>query len=220
MQASAAPGTANASARGRARQRRGFAATLLRVVGIGLLLHGQPALALAQIEPADTEPVDPALVRALKHAVEDARSFADRFDAQVWLLDMSSRLEAIMPDPVERLQLLKVLHAEATRAGLRPELVLAVIHVESYFDRFAISRSGARGLMQVMPFWMDEIGHPEDNLFKLQTNLRYGCTILRYYLDMEDGNLPRALGRYNGSLGSWRYPEKVFAALRNHWYAR
>jgi soluble lytic murein transglycosylase-like protein len=107
---------------------------------------------------------------------------------------------------------------EASRAKLPPELVLAVIQVESNFDRFAISEAGARGLMQVMPFWLKELGRPDDNLFDAQTNLRFGCTILRYYLDREKGNRVRALARYNGSIGSFRYPNLVFAALRDKWY--
>jgi soluble lytic murein transglycosylase-like protein len=121
-------------------------------------------------------------------------------------------------DPKERLAILKTVHYEARRAELDPELVLAVIDVESRYDRFAISSAGARGLMQVMPFWLDEIGHPEDNLFVINTNIRLGCTILKYYLDMEKGNLARALARYNGSLGQYWYPKLVFNALSNRWY--
>lgn len=161
---------------------------------------------------------DPALAARLKEAIEDASSFGDRFDAQVWLMDMSQRLAPYVPDVEERLTILEGVHHEARRVALPPELVLAVIHVESRFDRFAISRVGARGLMQIMPFWLDEIGHPEDNLFVIETNLRMGCTILRYYLDMENGHLARALARYNGSLGRPVYPRLVFAALEHHWY--
>jgi len=110
-----------------------------------------------------------------------------------------------------------MVHSEATRANLPPELVLALIQVESRFDRYAISSAGAQGLMQIMPFWLKEIGHPGDNLFRPSTNLRMGCTILRYYMDKEKGNLTRALARYNGSLGSFRYPNLVFQALRTRW---
>lgn len=163
---------------------------------------------------------DPELRRLLRAALEDTRSFDDRFDAQVWLLDMSTRLRERVPEPRERLTLLKALHEEALRAALQPELVMAVIDVESRFDRFAISRLGARGLMQVMPFWRGEIGHPDDNLFQIRTNLRYGCTILRYYLDRERGHLARGLARYNGSLGSPEYPRRVLEALDRHWYAQ
>ncbi len=156
----------------------------------------------------------------LVEAISDADSFEDRFDAEVWLTDMSSRLQKTMPDPLDRLELLKNVHYEASRVNLQPELILAVIHVESRFNRWAISRVGAQGLMQIMPFWLKEIGRPDDNLFDLKTNLRFGCTILSYYLKKENGNLVRALGRYNGSLGSFRYPDLVFSALRRRWYVR
>ena len=131
---------------------------------------------------------------------------------------MSYRLRKRIPDPKFRIKLLKGVHREAKRVGVEPELVLAVIEVESNFDQFAISRVGARGLMQVMPFWHKIIGRPGDNLFNLKTNLRYGCTILKYYLDKEKGNLTRALGRYNGSLGKWKYPGKVYKALDRRWF--
>ncbi len=153
----------------------------------------------------------------LKQAIDGADSFKDRFDAEVWLLDMSNRLKPIVKDDKKRLQLLKQIHFEATRVDLPPELVLAVIEVESRFDPFAISSAGALGLMQVMPFWLKEIGRPEDNLFDIHTNLRMGCTILRYYMDKSKGNLTHALARYNGSLYSHRYTSKVFRALDRRW---
>ncbi|OGT20348.1 MAG: transglycosylase [Gammaproteobacteria bacterium RBG_16_57_12] len=156
----------------------------------------------------------------LKQAVEDSSSFTDRFDAEVWLMDMSLRLERKIPDPAERLALLKRIHHEATRVKLPPELVIAVIEVESNFNRWAISSAGAQGLMQVMPFWLKEIGRPKDNLFQVDTNLRMGCTILRYYYDKENGNLSRALARYNGSLGKYQYPQLVLSALSKRWYRR
>ena len=161
---------------------------------------------------------DPELRRLLKEAIETDFGFEDEFDAQVWLLDMSRRLEKFVPDPVTRIEMLKTVHYEARRVDLRPELVLAVIEVESRFDEFAISVSGARGLMQVMPFWLDEIGISDQNLFKIRTNLRMGCTILRYYVDMEPDSLSRALARYNGSLGKTVYPNKVIRALNRNWF--
>lgn len=164
--------------------------------------------------------VDPDLREALILAVERAESFRDRFDAEVWLLDMSARLERKIPNSQQRLNLLRDIHVEATRAGLHPELVLAVIEVESNFDRFAISRAGAQGLMQVMPFWLQEIGRPGDNLFNIRTNLRLGCAILRYYLDVEKQDLVRALGRYNGSRGNTRYANRVLESLSSRWYRR
>jgi soluble lytic murein transglycosylase-like protein len=167
---------------------------------------------------ATTERPDDELRRILIDAVESSDSFADRFDAEVWLTDMSRRLDRKVPDPQERLLILKTAHYEATRADLPPELVLAVIDVESNFDRFAISYAGARGLMQVMPFWLDEIGRPEDDLFDIRTNLRMGCTILRHYLEREKGNRVRALARYNGSVGKTWYPQLIFKALARRWY--
>lgn len=171
-----------------------------------------------QVLGATIERPDESLRRLLVSAINETASFDDRFDAEVWLLDMSSRLRKTAPDPVERLEILRLVHLEAARTQLDPELVLAVIQVESNFDRFAISSAGARGLMQVMPFWLGEIGRPNDNLFHIRTNLRMGCTILRYYLDKENGDLPRALARYNGSVGKSWYPNRVFKALRKHWY--
>ncbi len=162
--------------------------------------------------------VDEKLKELLIKAVEDTSGFSDRFDAEVWLLDMSTRMAEQVPDPRERMEILKHVHQEATRAGLSPELVLSVIEIESNFDRYAISWVGARGLMQIMPFWLKEIGHPKDNLFDIQTNLRFGCTILSYYLKIEKGNLSRALARYNGSLGKTHYPGKVFKTMNHKWF--
>lgn len=165
-------------------------------------------------------PPDDQLRALLLQAINESDSFNDRFEAEVWLMDMSGRLKTLLPENKKRLDLLKNIHYEATRAKLQPELVLALIEVESRFDRWAISHAGAQGLMQIMPFWLKEIGHPDDSLFDIKTNLRFGCTILRHYLKIEKGNLTRALGRYNGSLGSFRYPNRIFKALRNRWFRR
>jgi soluble lytic murein transglycosylase-like protein len=183
-----------------------------RVILTAFLIAASASLAAQQDYP------DPVLRELLRDAAGEADSFTDRFDAQVWLSDMSQRLSRQVEDPAERIEILKRVHYEAKRADLPPELVLAVIDVESNFDRFAISHVGARGLMQVMPFWLQEIGRPDDNLFFIQTNLRFGCTILKYYLDMEKGDLIRALGRYNGSLGKRQYPNKVLDKLRLKWF--
>jgi soluble lytic murein transglycosylase-like protein len=161
---------------------------------------------------------DPELRDLLRIAAGAADSFDDRFDAEVWLTDMSRRLERQVRDPDERMTILTRVHYEAGRAGLEPELVLAVIEVESNFDRYAVSVAGALGLMQVMPFWRGEIGRPGDNLIQLETNLRYGCTILKFYLDKENGDLRRALGRYNGSLGQRKYPNLVINKLSGKWF--
>ena len=167
---------------------------------------------------ATQERPDNQLRSILIDAIASSDSFRDRFDAEVWLTDMSRRLFNRVSDPKERLLILKTAHYEASRADLPPELVLAIIDIESNFDRFAISHAGARGLMQVMPFWLDEIGRPDADLFDIHTNLRMGCTILRHYLDRENGNRTRALARYNGSVGKTWYPQRVYRALSKRWY--
>ena len=174
-------------------------------------------LATATAHPVHAS-TDPELSKLLKAAIESDAGFEDRFDAQVWLLDMSRRLETFVKNPETRINMLKQIHYEARRVDIEPELVLAVIEVESRFDEYAISVSGARGLMQVMPFWLNEIGISDQNLFKIRTNLRMGCTILRYYIDMEPHDLGRALARYNGSLGRTIYPNKVVKALHKNWF--
>ncbi len=161
--------------------------------------------------------VDPVLEAALQRSVIQNSSFNDQFEADVWLTDMSARLTQFIANPERRISILKRIHREATRSGLNPELVLALIQTESSFDRFAISRTGAQGLMQIMPFWKEVIGRPEDNLTMIDTNLRYGCTILSYYLKKENGDLSRALAGYNGSLGENWYPEKVLLNLEAYW---
>lgn len=167
------------------------------------------------------EPLSASVRAQLSKAVADMgrerAAFADDPYVKVWLAEMSRRLEAYIPDPEFREDFLNTVHYEATRAGLDPELVLGLIEVESGFRKYAVSSASAMGLMQVMPFWVDLIGTPEHNLFHLRTNLRYGCTILRHYLDIERGDLFRALGRYNGSLGKAEYPTLVYNAWRNRW---
>ena len=162
--------------------------------------------------------VDPQLRQLLTDAINSSESFDDRFHAEVWLLDMSNRLQRFVKDEKTRLAMLKQIHFEASRAELQPELVLALIEVESHFDTYAISKSGAQGMMQIMPFWLDEIGRPDDNLIDMKTNLRLGCTILKYYMKMENNDLHKALARYNGSAGSKVYSNKVLKALQHHWY--
>lgn len=153
----------------------------------------------------------------LAAAVAASPGFDNRFDAEVWLVDMSGRLARFVPDVARRLALLRDVHAAASQAQLSPALVLAVIEVESHFKRFALSPAGAQGLMQVMPFWRAEIGAPEDNLFARATNLRYGCSILALYLKRENGRLGPALARYNGSVGQAWYANRVLSALARHW---
>lgn len=139
-------------------------------------------------------------------------------ESKAWLTTMSERLKKHIPDQNERNDFLTTVHYEAIRAGLDPQLVLSIIQVESSFRKYAISTAGARGYMQIMPFWVDTIGSKEHNLFHLRVNLRYGCTILRHYLDMERGDYFRALGRYNGSLGQATYPELVFNTWHKYWH--
>jgi soluble lytic murein transglycosylase-like protein len=157
------------------------------------------------------------LSKAVSDAAVDSTVFAHDPTVQAWLGEMSQRLAHFLPDEDYRDDFLRTVYYEAVRAGLDPELVLGLIEVESGFRKYAVSSASARGYMQVMPFWVSLIGRPDQNLFHLRTNLRYGCTILRYYLDIEDGNLFRALGRYNGSLGQADYPDTVYAAWRKHW---
>jgi soluble lytic murein transglycosylase-like protein len=143
--------------------------------------------------------------------------FASDVEGQAWLAEMSERLKKRLPNQAYREEFLRTVHYEATRAGLDPQMVLGLIHVESAFKKYAVSSVGARGYMQVMPFWVKSIGTPDQNLFHLKLNLRYGCTILRHYIDIERGDLYRALGRYNGSLGKPQYPNLVLGAWRKHW---
>lgn len=143
--------------------------------------------------------------------------FSSPVKAHAWLNDMSHRLDKWLSDDYLKTGYLTIIQYEAKRAGLDPQLVLSLITVESNFNNFAISPMGARGLMQVMPAWLEQIGNSQHNLFNVQTNIRYGCTILRYFLQKEYGNLERALERYNGSLGSNWYPALVMQAYHTYW---
>lgn len=159
---------------------------------------------------------DPELIAALKQATYDHTSKRTDLNALVWLSDMSKRLDKRISDPFYRIRLLSAVDAEADRAGLDPQLVLAVMDIESDFNRFALSRSGAQGLMQVMPFWKEVYGNPKDDLYNPLVSLRYGCTILRHYMDKYD-NLRDALAAYNGSLGRPTYPDKILRRLKSRW---
>lgn len=158
-----------------------------------------------------------AMGRSIRHSSPPHLIFTTQVDAKRWLEQMDKQLKKYVNFAYERHNILLNLQYEASRAGLDPQLILGLIEVESRFRRYAISAAGARGLMQVMPFWVRQIGEPWHNLFDMRTNLRYGCTILRHYLDIEHGNLFRALGRYNGSLGRTNYPNAVIRAARSHW---
>jgi len=181
---------------------------------LALLTGG--AVASQQYEPL-ADSVRAALHRAISDRPAPEAAGGASAERQLWLNTMSERLTKRMPDEAGRMEFLKAVHYEATRAGLDPQLVLGLIQVESGFRKYAVSSAGARGYMQVMPFWVKLIGNEESNLFHLRTNLRFGCTILRHYLDIEKGNLFRALGRYNGSLGKAEYPNLVRGAWERHW---
>jgi len=170
------------------------------------------------------EPLAASVRAALSAAIADKvapipqfASVPDKLDWVNWQADMSGRLAKRIPDRDTRLDFLTTVYYEAKRAGLDPQMVLGLIQVESGFKKYAVSSVGARGYMQVMPFWKGLIGTERDNLFSLRTNLRYGCTILRHYLDIERGDLYRALGRYNGSLGQPEYPTMVRIAWERQW---
>lgn len=167
------------------------------------------------------EPLSNSVRALMQKSISDTASprliFASEQESYAWLGEMSRRLEKRIPDKEFRLDFLHTVHYEATRAGLDPQLVLGLIQVESGFKKYAVSSVGARGFMQVMPFWVRSIGTADQNLFHLRVNLRYGCTILRHYLDIERGDLYRALGRYNGSLGRPEYPNLVVGAWKRHW---
>lgn len=184
------------------------------ILGLTLALCASNVFAGGQIQT----PLSASVRAVLQHSVADmpltSSAFTNKADEAAWLNAMSPRLERRFPDKGVREDFLNTVHYEAVRAGLDPEMVLGLIQVESGFKKYAVSSAGARGLMQVMPFWVSDIGASDHNLFYLRTNLRYGCTILRHYIDIEHGDLFRALGRYNGSLGRAEYPNMVYAAWR------
>jgi soluble lytic murein transglycosylase-like protein len=194
--------------------RAGVAALVLAA----LLVAVPPmANAGAQLEEDLSANVRASLHRAVSDFPAAKLTFSSAAEGDAWMKEMAQRLAVKMPDWTTRRDFLTTVQYEATRAGLDTQLVLALIQHESNFRKFAVSPADARGFMQVMPFWVKQIGTADQNLFHLRTNLRYGCTILRHYLDMEDGDLYRALGRYNGSLGRPEYPYAVVANWRQNW---
>jgi soluble lytic murein transglycosylase-like protein len=183
------------------------------LAGLVLIAPGL-ARAGAQVEEALASEVQTSLHRSVSDYPAPRLVFATEVEGWAWLADMSSRLAPKIPDAQVRRDFLVTVQYEASRAGLDPQLVLALIQHESNFRKYAVSSASARGYMQVMPFWVRSIGNPDHDLFNLRTNLRYGCTILRFYLDRESGDIYRALGRYNGSLGQPDYPNAVLGALK------
>ena len=191
--------------------------TVLRLWwALALALPGA-AHAGAQVYEPLSASVRSALNRSMSDHATPHLAFDTEAEARRWLAAMSSRLAPRVGNRLERESFLITVHYEAKRAGLDPQLVLGLIQVESNFRKYAVSRAGARGYMQVMPFWIELIGRGDDNLFHLRTNLRYGCVILRHYLDRENGDLYRALGRYNGSVGRPDYPTLVLRAWQRDW---
>jgi len=177
----------------------------------------------ASIPSSAAKPVqqlDAQLLERLATALVEQTPKTDLFDAQVWLLATDTRLRRYVKDSGTRLRILETVYTQATHKLLDPDLVLAVMHVESFFDPYAISRVGAQGLMQVMPFWRKELGRDQDNLTHIETNISYGTTILAYYIERADGDLVDALARYNGSRGRLKYPELVVDRWRRFWQSR
>jgi soluble lytic murein transglycosylase-like protein len=187
------------------------------LIALAAVVVAGEALAGAQIYEPLAESVQAGLHAAIADRPAPEHGFTNSIEAVNWLTEMSHRLERKIPSFRTRLDFLRTVHYEATLAGLDPQLVLALIQVESNFRKYAVSRSGARGYMQVMPFWVGLVGKKSDNLFSLRTNLRYGCVILKHYIQIERGDLARALARYNGSIGRREYPNAVFAAWRGNW---
>jgi soluble lytic murein transglycosylase-like protein len=189
-----------------------------------LALLAQLCIGADAANPADLAADEVRQLRLeLAEVLAAAENGPDRFDAEVWLTAQEPRMNAFrrfLPDPDERLDVLGIVWEEATRHGIDPEFALALIQVESSFDRYAISSAGARGLMQVMPFWKAELGRPEDNLTNPVTNVRYGMTILAHYLERESGDVVRALTRYHGDRSDLSYPRRVFAAWNQRWRTR
>lgn len=194
--------------------------SLLWAAGAACMPVAPTAWAGGQAEEPLANSVRTVLSAAVANAAPPKPSFERMEDRLVylrWLGAMSDRLQRRKSELQTRLEFLETVWYESKRAGLEPGLVLGLIQVESAFRKYAISVVGARGYMQVMPFWIKLIGSEDSNLFHLRTNLRFGCTILRHYLDIEKGNLFRALGRYNGSLGKAEYPNMVRGAWERHW---
>jgi len=185
------------------------------VAAAALLCVGQVG-AGAQAEEKLSASVQTSMASAIADRAAP-RLIGDVHETQAWLAEMSARLASRMKDNEQRREFLVTVQYEASRAGLDPQLVLAVINHESAFRKYAISSASARGYMQVMPFWVRLIGTADHNLFHLRTNLRYGCVILRHYLDIEKGDVVRALARYNGSLGRFEYPNAVLGLLESRW---
>jgi soluble lytic murein transglycosylase-like protein len=195
----------------------GWIETDVRAVVAALLWLVASALLASTVSDRESAARDTALLSKLAETLAANHQQTDRFDAEVWLMASNQRLTRYLDDQSERLELLRIVYREAQRNELDPDLVLAVMQVESAFNRYAISRVGAQGLMQIMPFWRELLGRAQDNLMQVETNIIYGTTILAHYLEESGGDLVDALARYNGSRGRLDYPELVVAAWRKGW---
>ncbi|HEY8538580.1 MAG TPA: transglycosylase SLT domain-containing protein [Steroidobacteraceae bacterium] len=186
------------------------------IVSVVRTLTALSVLAAPAVALADRQQ-DPELGRLLQQALSESRCFEDKFDQQVWVAAMEPKLARFVKDPIERAEILYHVHCEARRLNLPPGLVMAVIDVESRFDRWAVSSAGAVGLMQIMPFWPRQLGMTNAELVRIPQNIRMGCTILRFYLDREKGDYTKALARYNGSVGRRNYSDLVLSRLAQRW---
>lgn len=191
---------------------------LLLLLVIGLIFFNKSGFAGSMQEKELLSPeVQTIMQNNVINPIKPHLVFKTKKQANAWLNDMSNRLMKFIPDKFLRENYLTIIQYEAVRAGLDPQLVLSLITVESKFNKYAVSNVGARGLMQVMPFWLSQLGLDKYNLFDVQTNVRFGCAILRYYLQKENGNMFLALGRYNGSRGKFTYPNLVFKTYNQYW---
>jgi soluble lytic murein transglycosylase-like protein len=192
---------------------------LHRWLGCSLLvLAGTAQAATGAAAPAQS---DPELRAVVQQAISQAQCFADQYDSAVWYTLMEPKLRHYVHDYKERLEILQTVYCEAHREGsslLPPGLIMAVLDVESGFDRWAVSSAGAVGLMQVMPFWPEQLGMRRYELTRITPNLHMGCAILRFYLDSERRDVRRALERYNGSAGKREYPDRVIVRWTTYWH--
>lgn len=187
------------------------------------LICAQLLLACVILKPALTQAgqqMDPALEPLIQKAMADNKCFQDRFDREVWFTAMEPKLSPILKNPDERKEILEQVQCESKRLKLPPALVMAVIDVESRFNRWAVSPAGAVGLMQVMPFWPHKLGMDNSQLVKIDHNIHIGCTILKYYIERARGDYTKALAMYNGSPGRRNYPDKVLIRLADRWRFR
>ena len=195
-------------------------AALATAMLAGVLASGSSAWAAGGVGAAGAQR-DPELREVVQRAISQAQCFADKYDSAVWYTLMEPKLRRYVKDPSERLEILQTVYCETHRGGatmLPPGLVMAVLDVESGFDRWAVSSAGAVGLMQVMPFWPEQLGMRRYQLTSIAANLHMGCAILRFYLDNERRDVRRALERYNGSIGRRDYPDRVIVRWSTYWH--